>query len=110
MNLEIYIEINGQCIPNGTYIEDSDLHIAKNISNLIKCVLSGKRLNGGQWLRPDGRPVNYSDFTLSDPLQCVVMVITSYAFSDNNIVPLKFDYSNFKKLISLLIMELASTC
>ena len=69
-NLGIYIQINGQCITNGTYIEDSDLHLGKNISNLIKCVLPGKRLNGGQWLRPDGRPVNCSDRTFSDPFQC----------------------------------------
>ena len=48
MNLGIYIQINGQCIPKGTYIEDSDLHLAKNSNNLIKCVLPGQRLNGGQ--------------------------------------------------------------
>ena len=63
MNFGIYIEINGQCIPNGTYIEDSDLHLGKNSNNLIKCVLPGKRLNGGQWLRPDGY------FSLSNPFQ-----------------------------------------
>ena len=68
--LGIYIEINGQCITNGTYIEDSDLHLVKNSNNLIKCVLPGKRLNGGQWLRPDGQPVNCSDSINSDPFQC----------------------------------------
>ena len=92
-NLGIYIEINGQCIPNGTYIEDSDLHIGKNSNNRIKCVLPGKRLNGGQWLRPDGQPVNCSDRTFSDPFQCFSSssttdaIITLYLYRDTYFNP-----------------------
>ena len=72
--VEIYIEINGQCIPNRTYIEDSNLHLGENSNSLIKCVLPGKRLNGGQWLRPDGQPVNYLDSIYFDLLQCSSIV------------------------------------
>ena len=50
------------------WIEDSDLHLAKNISNLIKCVLPGKRLN-------DGQPVNCLDSIYSLILFSVVVVL-----------------------------------
>ena len=48
-------------ICNGTYFRDTDLQIAGNHNGYIHCVLPNQTLNGGQWLRPDGQPVNCQD-------------------------------------------------
>ena len=53
--------LKGQCISNGTYFKDTDLQIAGNHNGYIHCVLPNETLTGGQWLRPDGRPVNCTD-------------------------------------------------
>ena len=50
--------LGGQCISNGTYFRDSNLQIANGQDGYIHCVLPGETLNGGQWLRPDGEPVD----------------------------------------------------
>ena len=57
----IHLILKGQCISNGTYFKDSDLQIAGNHNGYIHCVLPNQTLNGGQWLRPDGQPVNCQD-------------------------------------------------
>ena len=64
---------------NGTYFKDSDLQIAKGQDGYIHCV-SNQKLNGGQWLRPDGKPVDCrngvssplssNDPKLKDPFFC----------------------------------------
>ena len=50
--------LGGQCIPNGTYFRDSDLQIANGQDGYINCVIPDETLDGGQWLRPDGEPVD----------------------------------------------------
>ena len=50
--------LGGQCISNGTYFRDSDLQIANGQDGYIHCVLPNETLDGGQWLRPDGEPVD----------------------------------------------------
>ena len=55
---------------NNTFIEDSDLHLGNHKDNYIDCILPGEILQDGQWLRPDGQPVNCIDVTPSDPFQC----------------------------------------
>ena len=50
--------LGDKCISNGTYFRDSDLQIANNQDGYIHCVLPDASLDGGQWLRPDGQPVN----------------------------------------------------
>ena len=53
--------LKGKCISNGTYFKDTGLQIAGNHNGYIHCVLPNQTLNGGQWLRPDGQPVNCQD-------------------------------------------------
>ena len=48
-----------QCLSNGTYLRDTD--IQNGGGGYIHCVLPNEILNGGQWLRPDGQPVNCTD-------------------------------------------------
>ena len=72
--------LGGQCISNGTYLRDSDIQIANNQDGYIHCILPNTTLNGGQWLRPDGVPVNCTngismsvsstDPQLKDPFFC----------------------------------------
>ena len=67
-------------ITNGTYFRDSDLQIANDQDGYIHCVLPNATLTGGQWLRPDGHPVNctvgvdadtyWHDPKLKDPFFC----------------------------------------
>ena len=75
----IYLMLGDECISNGTYFRDSDLQIANNQSGYIHCVLPDVTLTGGQWLRPDGHPVNCTvgvdaetstDPKLKDPFFC----------------------------------------
>ena len=64
--------LKGECIANGTYFRDSDLQIANSQDGYIHCVLPNKTLDGGQWLQPDGQPVDCTNgatrgnYTLSD--------------------------------------------
>ena len=56
---------------NGIYFRDSNLQIAGGQDGYIHCVLPGETLNGGQWLRPDGEPVNCTngiDATVNEDL------------------------------------------
>ena len=50
--------LKGECISNGTYFRDSGLQIDKGQDGYIQCVLPDETLNGGQWLGPDGQPVD----------------------------------------------------
>ena len=73
--------MKGECISNGTYFRDSDLQIVGGTQDgYIHCVLPDETLNGGQWLRPDGQPVDCikgvngslssTDPKLKDPFFC----------------------------------------
>ena len=85
----IYLILNGECRSNGTYFEDSDLDISKpNLDNHLHCVLPNETLDGGEWLRPDGQPVNCNDVTNLDPFLCTNTIspnatITLYLSDDD---------------------------
>ena len=87
--------LNGECRSNGTYFRDSDLDISKPDSdNHLHCVLPDQTLNGGEWLRPDGQPVNCNDVTDPDPFLCTNTIstnnanITLYLTDDDYFAPL----------------------
>ena len=88
--------LNGECRSNGTYFRDSDLDISKpNSSNYLHCVLPDETLDDGEWLRPDGQPVNCNDVTNPDPFLCTNTIspnnanITLYLTNDDYFAPLK---------------------
>ena len=87
--------LNGECRSNGTYFRDSDLDISKeNLDNHLHCVLPGETLDDGEWLRPDGQPVNCNDVTDPDPFLCFTNItslnanITLYLSDDDYFAPL----------------------
>ena len=96
--------IKETCVNNGTYFKDSDLQIDKGQDGYIHCVQPGKDLNGGQWLRPDGKPVDCSngvstelsstDPKLKDPFFCTNDTpranITMYLENDDYFKPTAF--------------------
>ena len=97
--------LGGQCISNGTYLRDSDVQIANNQDGYIHCVLPNTTLNGGQWLRPDGvpvdctngisGPVSSTDPQLKDPFFCTTddspnATITLYLENDDYFKPIAF--------------------
>ena len=93
--------LGGQCISNGTYFRDSDLQIANGQDGYIHCVLPNETLDGGQWLRPDGEPVDCTtggtegsssnDPKLKDPFFCTndnpSADITMYLLNDDYFKP-----------------------
>ena len=93
--------LGGQCISNGTYFRDSDLQIANGQDGYIHCVLPDETLDGGQWLRPDGEPVDCTtggteglsstDPKLKDPFFCTNdnpnANITLYLLNDDYFKP-----------------------
>ena len=93
--------LGGQCISNGTYFRDSDLQIAMRQDGYIHCVLPNETLDGGQWLRPDGEPVDCTtggiagliktDPGLQDPFFCTNDTpnanITLYLLNDDYFKP-----------------------
>ena len=90
----IYLILNGECRSNGTYFKDSDLDISKpNSDNHLHCVLPDVILDDGEWLRPDGEPVNCNDHAKSDPFLCTNTFspnanITLYLNNDDDFAPL----------------------
>ena len=90
----IYLILNGECRSNGTYFRDSDLDISKpNSDNRIHCVLPNEILDDGEWLRPDGQPVNCNDDAKHDPFVCNKTIsptanITLYLNDDDDFSPL----------------------
>ena len=90
----IYLILNGECRSNGTYFRDSALDISKpNSDNYLHCVLPGETLDEGEWLRPDGQPVNCNDDAKSDPFLCNKTIspnanITLYLNDDDDFSPL----------------------
>ena len=52
--LGIYLMFNGDCYPNGSYI--NEIYIKQ--TSKLQCVLPNSTLSGGQWINPNGQPVN----------------------------------------------------
>ena len=97
--------LKGECISNGIYFRDSDLQIVGGTQDgYIHCVLPNEMLNGGQWLRPDGQPVDCingideslcsTDPKLKDPFFCTNdspnANITLYLENDDYFKPTAF--------------------
>ena len=61
--LGIYLMFNGDCYPNGSYI--NHIYITKDHVNYspLKCALLNTTLSGGEWVDPNGRCNN-------NPLHC----------------------------------------
>ena len=63
---------NGDCYPNGSYI--NHLCITPDTSYYIshlECVLPNSTLSGGEWVNPNGQPVNCGSSTNNNPLRCI---------------------------------------
>ena len=61
---------NGSCYPNGSYINHIYITTSSYISHL-QCVLPDSTLSGGQWIYPNGQPVNCNSNNNGDPLRCI---------------------------------------
>ena len=63
--------LNGNCYPNDSYI--NHIYITPGINEYmshLQCVLPNSTLSGGEWVNPDGQPVNYSNNKIKNPLRC----------------------------------------
>ena len=91
---------NGDCNPNGSYI--NHLYITPGQTNYspLQCVLPNSNLSGGQWVNPNGQPVNCSNSINNDPLLCDVSNtpanITIYRPGADNFHESDFGGNNFK--------------
>ena len=84
--------LHQECRCNGTFFRDIDLYINGDRNNDLHCVLPGETLDGGEWLRPDGQPVNCNDVTGLDPFLCTNTTspnatITLYLKDDEDFAP-----------------------
>ena len=64
---------NESCYSNGSYI--NHIYITPGISEYIshlQCVLPNSTLSGGEWINPNGEPVNCNTNNDNDPLRCIV--------------------------------------
>ena len=71
--LGIYLMFNGDCYPDGSYI--NHIYITPGINEYmshLQCVLPNSTLSGGEWVNPDGQPVNCNNNNINDPLHCIV--------------------------------------
>ena len=58
----------GDCYPNGSYINEIYItHTSK-----LQCVLPSSMSSEGQWINPNGQPVNCNNNNINDPLRCIV--------------------------------------
>ena len=64
--LGIYLMFNGDCYPNGSYIDH--IYITKDHDNYspLKCALPNTTLSGGEWVDPNGTALSCN----SDPFDC----------------------------------------
>ena len=62
---------NGDCYPNGSYI--NHIYITPGHTNYspLQCVLPNYVLSGGEWVYPNGQPVNCNNNNNNDPLHCI---------------------------------------
>ena len=74
--LGIYLMFNGDCYPNGSYI--NHLYITPNISSFgyyyspLQCVSPNFTSSGGQWINPNGQHVHCTKSINNNPLLCDV--------------------------------------
>ena len=59
---------NGDCYPNGSYINEKYI----KPTSKLQCVLPNSTLSRGQWINPNGQPVNCNTNNKTDPLRCIV--------------------------------------
>ena len=62
---------NGDCYPNGSYINHIYITPGSNYISHLQCVLPNSNLSGGEWVNPNGQPVNCNSNNDSDPLLCI---------------------------------------
>ena len=64
--LGIYLMFNGDCYPNGSYI--NHIYITKGEPNYspLKCALPNTTLSGGEWVDPNGDTLSCN----TNPLHC----------------------------------------
>ena len=63
---------NGDCYPNSSYINHIYITPGKYYISHLQCVLPNSTLSGGEWIYPNGQPVNCNSNSDSDPLRCIV--------------------------------------
>ena len=64
---------NGDCYLNGSFI--NHIYISPGLSSYmshLQCVLPNSILSGGEWVYPNGQPVNCNSNSDNDPLRCIV--------------------------------------
>ena len=64
--LGIYLMFKGDCYPNGSYI--NEMYITP--LSKLQCVLPSSTLSGGQWINPNGQPVNCNSNNNNVVLKC----------------------------------------
>ena len=69
--LGIYLLFNGDCYPNGSYINHNYITPGSNYISHLQCVLPDSTLSGGEWVNPNGHPVNCNNNNNNDPLRCI---------------------------------------
>ena len=63
---------NGDCYPNGSYINQKYITQGSNYMSHLQCVLPNSTLSGGEWVYPNGQPVNCNSNSNSEPIRCIV--------------------------------------
>ena len=63
---------NGDCYPNGSYINHNYITPGSTYISHLQCVLPNSTLSGGEWIYPNGQSVNCNSNSDSDPLRCIV--------------------------------------
>ena len=63
---------NGDCYPNGSYINHIYITVGQTNYSPLQCALPNSTLSGGEWVYPNGQPVNCNSNSDSDPLHCIV--------------------------------------
>ena len=61
----------GDCYPNGSYINHIYIAPGSTYISYLLCVLPNSTLSGGEWVYPNGQPVNCNSNSDSDPLRCI---------------------------------------
>ena len=91
---------NGDCYPNGSYINHIYITPVINYISHLQCVLSDITLSGGEWVNPNGQLVDCSYSNRTNPLLCDVSntpaKITIYRPSVDNFHESNFGGNEFK--------------
>ena len=70
--LGIYIMFNGDSYPNGYNINHIYIVLGQPNYSSLQCVLPNSILSGGEWVNPNGQPVNCTKSTNNDSILCDV--------------------------------------